>query len=84
MKKTTLLRLALPAFAVLAPSCLSATAGPYIQTNLVSDIPGLAIITDPSLKNPWGISHSPDEPIMGFGSGNKQGYVVCCYWRGRR
>ena len=31
----------------------------YIQTNLVSDIPGLARITDPLLVNPWGISRSP-------------------------
>jgi len=29
------------------------------QTNLVSDIPGLAKITDPQLVNPWGVSHSP-------------------------
>src|SRR5262245_38133588 len=28
-----------------------------VQTNLVSDIPGLATITDPQLKNPWGVSH---------------------------
>src|SRR5947207_2189742 len=25
----------------------------YVQTNLVSDIPGLAAHTDPNLKNPW-------------------------------
>src|SRR5689334_10375507 len=31
----------------------------YIQTNLVSDIPGLARITDSLLMNPWGISRSP-------------------------
>jgi uncharacterized protein (TIGR03118 family) len=31
----------------------------YVQTNLVSDIPGLAANTDPNLKNPWGISLSP-------------------------
>jgi hypothetical protein len=30
----------------------------FIQTNLVSDIPGLAAITDPELHNPWGISHT--------------------------
>jgi uncharacterized protein (TIGR03118 family) len=35
----------------------------YIQTNLVSDIPGLALITDPALKNPWGISHSAISPF---------------------
>ena len=35
----------------------------YIQTNLVSNIPGLAIITDPELVNPWGISRSPTSPF---------------------
>jgi uncharacterized protein (TIGR03118 family) len=31
----------------------------YVQTNLVSNIPGLAANTDPNLRNPWGISFSP-------------------------
>ena len=31
----------------------------YHQTNLVSDIPGLAAFTDPYLKNPWGLSRGP-------------------------
>ena len=35
----------------------------FIQTNLVSDIPGLAAITEPELVNPWGISHSATSPI---------------------
>jgi uncharacterized protein (TIGR03118 family) len=35
----------------------------YIQTNLVSDIPGLAALTDPQLINPWGISHSATSPF---------------------
>jgi uncharacterized protein (TIGR03118 family) len=35
----------------------------YIQTNLVSDIQGLATITDPLLINPWGISHSATSPF---------------------
>jgi uncharacterized protein (TIGR03118 family) len=34
----------------------------YQQTNLVSDIPGLAITTDPNLVNPWGIIHPPTGP----------------------
>jgi uncharacterized protein (TIGR03118 family) len=34
----------------------------FIQTNLVSDIPGLALVTDPSLKNPWGLFHTPTSP----------------------
>src|SRR5262249_21192793 len=32
------------------------------QTNLVSDIPGLAKITDDQLKNPWGVSYRPGSP----------------------
>ena len=35
----------------------------YTQTNLVSDIPGLAAHTDPNLVNPWGISFSPMSPF---------------------
>lgn len=35
----------------------------YIQTNLVSNIPGLATITDPLLVNPWGMSRSPTSPF---------------------
>jgi len=35
----------------------------YLQTNLVSDIPGLATITDPLLVNPWGMSRSPMSPF---------------------
>jgi uncharacterized protein (TIGR03118 family) len=33
------------------------------QVNLASDIPGLAPLTDPDLKNPWGISHAPTSPL---------------------
>ena len=35
----------------------------YSQVNLVSDIPGLAALTDPALKNPWGISRSATSPF---------------------
>jgi uncharacterized protein (TIGR03118 family) len=35
----------------------------YIQTDLVSNIGGLATITDPNLVNPWGISHSGTSPF---------------------
>jgi uncharacterized protein (TIGR03118 family) len=34
----------------------------YLQTNLVSDVPGLAINLDPNLKNPWGLVASPSSP----------------------
>jgi uncharacterized protein (TIGR03118 family) len=59
----------------------------YVQTNLVSDIPGLAAHTDPSLKNPWGTSVGPGTPIwvsdnhagvatLYDGAGNPQPLVV--------
>jgi uncharacterized protein (TIGR03118 family) len=35
----------------------------YRQTDLVSDIPGLATVTDLNLKNPWGVSFLPGSPI---------------------
>lgn len=35
----------------------------YVQTNLVSDMPGLAAVTDPNLKNPWGIASSATSPF---------------------
>jgi len=35
----------------------------YVQTNLVSDIPGLASLTDPNLRNPWGMSFSATSPF---------------------
>jgi uncharacterized protein (TIGR03118 family) len=35
----------------------------FTQTNLVSDIPGVAAVTDPNLVNPWGISESPASPF---------------------
>ena len=35
----------------------------YVQTNLVSNIPGLAAHTDPNLVNPWGIAESGGSPF---------------------
>jgi uncharacterized protein (TIGR03118 family) len=40
-----------------------AEAATYIQTDLVSDIPGLATLTDPNLTNTWGVSHLPGSPF---------------------
>jgi uncharacterized protein (TIGR03118 family) len=37
----------------------------FAQTNLSSDISGLANFTDPNLKNPWGLSASPTSPFWG-------------------
>ena len=41
----------------------TASSAPYVQTDLVSDIPGLATITEPTLVNPWGISHTNTSPF---------------------
>jgi uncharacterized protein (TIGR03118 family) len=41
----------------------SVLADALVQTNLVSDIPGMAANTDPNLKDPWGVSFSPTSPI---------------------
>ena len=35
----------------------------FKQTNLVSNMPGLATITDSSLVNPWGVSFANGSPI---------------------
>lgn len=37
--------------------------GFYQQTNLVSDLPGVAHVTDPNLVNSWGIVHGPTTPF---------------------
>jgi len=34
-----------------------------LQTNLVSDLPGVADVMDPNLVNPWGISESSGSPF---------------------
>src|ERR1700722_5243082 len=41
----------------------TANAGSIVQTNLVSDVPGLAANTDPNLINPWGVSFSATSPF---------------------
>ena len=51
------------AVAAVSLGALPAGAGPYVQTNLVSDITGLAALTEPELVNPWGLSHTGSSPI---------------------
>jgi uncharacterized protein (TIGR03118 family) len=69
----------------LAPALLHADS--YSQTNLVSDVPGLANNLDPNLKNPWGLSFTPASPFWASdqasglatlynGAGVPQGLVV--------
>ena len=48
----------------IAASCAGAGQSlAYVQTNLVSDVAGLATITDPLLVNPWGMARSATSPF---------------------
>ncbi len=38
-------------------------AAAYRQTNLVSDLPGVALVEDPQLSNPWGIALNSSSPF---------------------
>ncbi len=51
------------AIGALSLGALRADDPHFVQTNLVSDISGLATITDSELVNPWGVSHSPTSPF---------------------
>ena len=55
---------------------LSLAASTYVQSDLVSDVPGLAANTDPNLKNPWGVAFSPTGPywVSNQGSGTSTLY----------
>jgi uncharacterized protein (TIGR03118 family) len=50
-------------FVVALTSSVCFAQNAYIQRNLVSDIPGLASITDTNLVNPWGIAASATSPF---------------------
>ena len=64
MLKSALCRTVLTALAFCATgTAWRAEAATYLQTNLVSDLPGLATITDPILQNSWGISHTNTSPF---------------------
>jgi uncharacterized protein (TIGR03118 family) len=68
---TLLAASALAAAGVLGPLGVAAGATParhdgggtVLQTNLVSDLPGAAGVTDANLVNPWGISESGGSPF---------------------
>ncbi len=63
-KNLSLLRFASAACAIALASVPALSyADSFIQTNLVSDIQGLANNTDPNLKNPWGVSFTPTSPF---------------------
>jgi uncharacterized protein (TIGR03118 family) len=67
------------AVVMVSASVVPATAQVRVdQTNLVSNIPGLAKLTDPDLVNAWGISFSPMSPfwISDNGTGRTTLYSV--------
>jgi len=87
----TIFKSATTAFCLLTLFLLCAaarvSAQHYKQTNLVSDVPGLAASTDPSLVNPWGLIATGTSPwwvsdngtglsTLYNGSGVKQGLTV--------
>jgi uncharacterized protein (TIGR03118 family) len=56
--------LALGAVTVIAVSTVTAVRAQnqpnaYVVTKLVSDLPNMAAVQDPNLKNPWGVAFSP-------------------------
>jgi len=64
--------------AVLAVSAFTqVSAQHYLQTNLVSDVPGRAAVTDPDLVNPWGLVASPTSPwwVANNGTGTSTLYT---------
>ena len=52
----------LVALAPAGPAAARQPGNAYRQTNLVSDLPGLAQLTDPDLVNPWGMAAGPTTP----------------------
>jgi uncharacterized protein (TIGR03118 family) len=69
------------------PALADGVADNFAQTNLVSDIPGVAKTTDPNLVNPWGVAFSSSGPFwvsdngtssstIYTGDGSKLGLVV--------
>ena len=73
-------------FLSFAPAVIAGPVG-FVQTNLVSDIPGFAKFTDPDLVNAWGMGASGGSPVwigangtgksvLYDGLGVKQGLVV--------
>jgi uncharacterized protein (TIGR03118 family) len=71
--------------ALLTLACMPASAGwdrdrdgEYVQTNLLSDLPGVALLQDTNLVNAWGIGFSAASPfwISDNGSGLATVYAV--------
>jgi uncharacterized protein (TIGR03118 family) len=63
MTKSSLFRAAISTTAAFGALGAEAAQPQYKQTDLVSDVPGLATVIDSNLKNPWGLSFLPGSPI---------------------
>ncbi len=48
----------------------------YRQTNLISDVPGLAPVQDPILVNPWGISLTASSPFWVANNGTSTAQLI--------
>ena len=77
----------LAVFSTFLTPVVSASSVGFVQTNLASDQSGVAPVTDPNLKNAWGIAASPTSPfwigangsgtsVLYNGAGAKQGLTV--------
>jgi uncharacterized protein (TIGR03118 family) len=66
--------------AILGSVCLAAgqARAQYVETNLISNEPGVAPITDPNLIDPWGVSFSATSPlwVSNQGSGTATVYKI--------
>ena len=62
VRKQILTATILGALTIAAHPAAGASIG-YVQTNLTSDINGIAANFDPNLKNPWGVSFSNTSPF---------------------
>jgi uncharacterized protein (TIGR03118 family) len=80
-------RLVVGVTGLLVSSLTPAFASTFDQTDLVSNVPGLAATTDPNLVNPWGMAFSATSPfwisdqgsntaILTDGAGNLSSLVV--------
>lgn len=61
MRSHTLM--AFPALLLVCGLTPAPSRADFVQTNLVSDVSGLAPATDPDLKNPWGMSFGATTPF---------------------
>ncbi len=75
-KRTVGLSSPLIVLSFLAAAASNAQVNSYRQVNLVSSVPGLALVRDPALQNPWGIALSNGQPfrIANNASGDFRSY----------